>query len=272
MQSQDHDQYDYRQILLQERHSRKLSQKSFAALTGLSTPYLCQIFSKDRSLSEHRAAGVAQRLGMNPLNTRYFLTLVRYENAKTNALRETIKKELSEWNTEASHSVTLKADIFSAVSRWHHGAIIELTRFKDFRDDPQWIASRLNISIVEAELALERLIRIGLLKRTAGELAPTNEGVFFGDIPSQAVRNHHRQVLERAIQAIEGQDFNERELRGKTMAIAKEQLPELRQLIDRFLQSVTQRSQPSTCDAVYQLSLQLFRLDTGGARALKTIQ
>ena len=46
----------------------------------------------------------------------------------------------------------------------YHYAILELVRLKEFRPDSRWIARMLGITTDEVNIALNRLIRLGLLE------------------------------------------------------------------------------------------------------------
>lgn len=58
----------------------------------------------------------------------------------------------------------LTQDTMSLVTSLRHFAILELVRLSDFRADSRWIARVLGLSVDEVNIALTRLIRLGLLK------------------------------------------------------------------------------------------------------------
>jgi hypothetical protein len=47
---------------------------------------------------------------------------------------------------------------------WYHFAILELTRLQDFQPDSRWIARVLGLNPDEVNIALARLMRLGLLE------------------------------------------------------------------------------------------------------------
>jgi transcriptional regulator with XRE-family HTH domain len=48
-------------------------------------------------------------------------------------------------------------------------AILELTRRQEFKADSRWIASKLGITVDEANVAIQRLLRLDLLQMTSNE-------------------------------------------------------------------------------------------------------
>ena len=68
-------------------------------------------------------------------------------------------------------------EIFKIIGDWYHCAILELTYLSDFKAEPNWIAKKLGIGYLEAKLALERLISLGLLVKENGNYTVTWNGL-----------------------------------------------------------------------------------------------
>ncbi len=60
----------------------------------------------------------------------------------------------------------LGRDISVLLSDWRHFAILELTRVDSFQTDSRWIARVLGSTVDEVNVALQRLLRFGLLEMT----------------------------------------------------------------------------------------------------------
>lgn len=255
--------WDYRAFLRQELAAKRLSMAAVATQAGVSAPFLSQVLNGRRGLSEGRAATVAEHLRFDETKSRYFVTMVRYGNARSPALRRALGSELRTLDEEAAKTKAIDQDVFAAISQYHHGAILELTRLDEFKPSTPWIARRLGIEPLAAEMAVNRLLRLGLLKASGSTWVATDEHVTSGNVPSKAVRRYHAQMMTLATKALETQPFDQRDARGKTFAVARSQLPELRRLIDQLFRGVTSRGTKARQDAVYHLSVQLFRLDHG---------
>lgn len=58
----------------------------------------------------------------------------------------------------------LTCDAWCALAEWPHLAILELTRLPEFRTDSRFIARVLGTTVDEVNIALQRLLRLGLLE------------------------------------------------------------------------------------------------------------
>jgi uncharacterized protein (TIGR02147 family) len=163
---------------------------------------------------------------------------------------------------------TLSDDVFRVISDWYCFTILSLAEIKGFKLEPHPIAKALGISLTEARLALERLERVGALKKVKGRLQV--ESTYFissDEIPNEAVRHCHAQLLEKAKAALETQALAEREIGGITFAVDPKQLPELKIELKRFLDSWAERLEETrhqNKSQVYQLETILFRLTEKG--------
>jgi uncharacterized protein (TIGR02147 family) len=80
------------------------------------------------------------------------------------------------------------------------------------------------------------------------------------DIPSEAVRRHHRQNLERATHALEHEPVERREVTSTTFAFAPENLPAAKAAIREAKRKLVALMENGRGDKneVYTLSMQLF--------------
>ena len=79
---------------------------------------------------------------------------------------------------------------------------------------------------------------------------------------SGAVRKFHRSMIEKALQAIEGQDVERRHISGRTLGIAPKDFPKFRALVDDFLARASVLAAESKHRTkLYQFNVQMFDLD-----------
>lgn len=129
-------------------------------------------------------------------------------------------------------------DAYAVIADWYHYAILELIKVDGFEGSVEYIAKALSINNQEAHIAIERLERLGLLKKNgnrwidkseAGNLSNIN-----GDLTSQASRKLQKQILELSLRAIEELPVQVRNHTSMTMAINPEDLPEAKKRIQTF--------------------------------------
>lgn len=261
----ENEELDYRLFLKHELEIRRrknpaYSLRSLSRKLDVSAAYLSQIFSGKRVLSESTGFAFAQKLNWPAKRRKLFQNLILYRRAKKIEVKKAILaniRDLSELKfLELAH------DEFRLISEWFHFAILELSIVRGFRWDPAWIARRLSISKDQVNSAIERLKRVGLLVEKNGKLVRQNSTYRIRDIQSEAIRLFHAQNLKKAQLALNQQEFADRDFSGTTLAINRDSLPELKSMIRDFRNQLNHFcEQNRTPDSVYQLSIQLFRLD-----------
>jgi uncharacterized protein (TIGR02147 family) len=169
----------------------------------------------------------------------------------------------------------LLEDQFEAISEWHHFALINLTRTRDFDPDPKWIGRRLGITAAEASAASERLFRLDLLKKNAdGRWEPT-EAHFANasddsnaDLHAAALRRYQKQVLTGALKAVEEMPVEQRDQSSIAMATSPRRFREAIARIAQFRWELCEfLEQEEEKTEVYQLSVSLYpltRIETFG--------
>src|SRR4051812_6449760 len=103
------------------RLNPRFSIRSFAKRLDVDSSSLSQILSGTRQVSDKIVFRFANKIGASPLTSPQESTSVDYQR--------------------------LSEDMFTAISDWHHFAILDLTLIKNFKSDPAWIAKKLDISV-----------------------------------------------------------------------------------------------------------------------------
>lgn len=157
---------------------------------------------------------------------------------------------------------TLLDDEFHLISKWYHFAILQLVELPTFQADCRWIARALGISRGEAEGAIARLLRMGVLIEQAKGLKKSKAFVSTTDgVPSRAIRNFHAQVLQKAADGLDHQSIEQRNYSSNFLTIDKSKIPMAKEMMKRFRRRfVSDMSADGTRDSVYCLSMQLFEL------------
>jgi uncharacterized protein (TIGR02147 family) len=191
---------------------------------------------------------------------KYFRLLVQRENAKHADERAELTSRLDLLKPSREQAL-LDAEKFQFVADWIHMAILEMTELRGFRAEPGWIAARLGVELTEAEEALVRLRKLGLLVRRGNRLVKSNEHLTTpGTRASEAVREHHKQVLALAARAVDEQSVKERVLNSSAFTIDPSRLPQAQELILKFRADMAKLLEKKDGEETYELSVQLFRL------------
>lgn len=235
------------------RANPRYSLRAFARDLKMSPGEVSELLNGKRQLTPKAIGKISSRLGLSTAETRELLERATLVRAGLDAPRT------------ASH--TLEVDLFNIVSEWYCFAILNLFDTEDFRCEPAWIGRRLGISNTEARLALDRLERVGLLKRARGKLTPDADFVMSpSGIPSEAIRAYHRTMLAKAAAALETQPVDERDITGLGLAINPSDLPGLTRDLREFRDRITTKYSRGRRTEVYQLEMSLFRITEKGSR------
>lgn len=257
---------DYREVLKREFAVRRqrnpsYSLRAYARDLKVFPSRLSAILNGKQGFSGSSAAGIAGRLGLSPDESRWFRASVESLHGRSTVSRGAAKAVLSAMKSQDDYQ-PVKEAYFAIVSDWYHFAILELTLLKGFKSDPEWIAKKLGISKIEVELAIGRLLRVGLMEREKNRLrAVTTFPSVTPDVPSDSVKKFHSQVLEKAGRALYFQSMEERDFSSIVMAINPADLPEAKAEIKHFRRQFEAKYKSrADLKAVYCLAIQLFSL------------
>ncbi len=161
----------------------------------------------------------------------------------------------------------LTQDAFAAISDWYHYAILDLTLTKGFKSDTNWIASRLGISRAEAQIAVERLRRLGMLVEKGPKLAKA-ESHYVNYTPGQtsgAHREYQRQIIRKALEAVDICDPAEKDITCITIAANPRKLEAAREKIKKFRRELCAFLEDGAGETVHVMAVQLFPLTKRGS-------
>lgn len=264
---------DYREFLRAmiawlKAHRRGFSYRSFAMKAGFSSPsFLKLVADGQRNLSPESVERVAQGLGLDRRETEAFEALVELGQAESDARRNRAYARLAKL-AQRDPVKRLEADQFEAYSRWYTFVLRELAALPDFDEDPEVLARRLRFKTRpdEVQRALANLEGLGLLVRDAGgKLAPAERNLTTGpEVRSLAVRNFHRTMFQRAIEALDTVPLQERNVSGVTVPLSRRQyarVVELLQNLRREVLAISEDVQEGDGPReVHQLAFALFPL------------
>lgn len=271
---------DYRSYLqdcysLRKKSEYGFSYRLFAKRVGSTAPnYLKLVADGRRNLSPEMASRFAKALGLGGEAASYFCDLVEFNQAANTQERERCYQRLTRYR-RYRQAFRLDSAHAEYHSEWYIPAIRELVVCEGFVDDPKWIARRLKpaISPRQAEHALSILLKLGLLVRNKeGKLEQNEPVVSTGDDHplGHHVVTYHRTMLERAAEALDTCEREEREVASLTLSVSRQQLAELKRRLYEFRQELLQEAlEPSGNAAptdVVQINFQLFPLTETGTK------
>jgi hypothetical protein len=240
------------------------SLRAFAGSLGANHALLSMVLRGKRRVTPPMVARLGPGLGLTPAQIEKYIDDARNPVPGSSAPRAR-DRELSR----------LTLDAFHLVSEWYHDAILELSRVKDFTPTAQAISRALGISIGEAQAAVERLERLGMIEVQADgswKEARSFSTIEHVNFTSAALRAFQRKVLELSSRSVSLVPKPLRDHSCITVAARRSDLPEAKARIAAFrreLMAFLQRPAGEPLDDVYCAQFSLFPLTTFHKKEVK---
>lgn len=258
---------DYREFLrqmldyLQREHG--LSGRAFGKILGFGSPsYLKALFDEKRSLSVAMGQKIARRLGLGQSETKFFSALILFNNEKTDLKKKDqyfqallkYKKFLS-----ARKSVAAEYEFFSS---WYVVALLEALGTPWRHSSSPRMAADLGISDQQLKDSLNVLQNLGLIRKGVTGWERVEAAIETpAETSSVNIRNTHREMIQRALKAVDEMDTSERVLGSVTIALSVENIERLKARLFEFRQEINAEfSSDQDPDKVMQINFQAFPL------------
>lgn len=248
-------------LFLQEELARRCganprySLRAFALDLGTDHATLGQLVRGKRRSTEATIRRLCRALGLADERADRFVDEERLDAAEAAPRRR--------------HTTELAAATVRAIAGWQHLAILELVRLESFRPDVRWIARVLGIGLDEAQLALQTLLRLGLLEMRTPERWIDLAGEAIGDLEGldeaalERAAGESRELVARSLRR-DAREASEHAV--TTLAVSAARLPEALERLARLrAELVALFAQDERPDAVVRLEVHLYPLTTGTA-------
>jgi uncharacterized protein (TIGR02147 family) len=244
----------FRQVLQAELARRcsnnpQYSLRAFAKYLGLDHSTLSQLLRGKRRLTARAIRKFATRLGLTADETANHVA--REDQVPADSSDEEVERQVRQ----------LAFDTASLIADWHHYAILELVHVKDFRPDSRWVARVLDIPVDEVNVALQRLLRLGLLEMAAPDRWVDRLGDATASVQGfahAAVERFSEQVRKLTLRAVRSLPRGSYEYSSTTLAVNTARIPMAIERIARLRDELMALlSQGTDRDDVYQLEISL---------------
>lgn len=262
---------DYKSVIRRELQRRRASNPSyslraFAKFLNVSPAYLSRVLKGDLGISKAKAVHISQRLGLSAEEHEVFAASIKSVHGRTPGVRTKAKTKLRRHQYSFS---ALEGDDLRMIGAWEHFALLEFITLRKSRNDTfADMAHALGLKPEVAEEAGERLLRLGLIKKTRkGYLNVRPLGAFPDPLPAawvDAMRELYRKLIQKAVVAIDEQAIEDRDVAASIFGVERARLPALRAEIKEFRRSLIQNYGVSKrADSIYCFNTQLFDLGRG---------
>lgn len=256
-----HDYREYLRTVLRERMAKNpnYSLRAFARQVDISPSHLSRVLNGEKTLSAQAALKISAALRLSEEETHDLLLLV--QASQTPELQpEKIGRRLMR-KAQAALKRSLDLEVFRIISDWFVLPILQFIKTPTFKNDIPWIARRFGIPASDVRTALERLANAGLIKIEDNKITVIEDRDLetSDDVSNAAVRVHHEQMANKAVEAIQQHGINEREFQALHLVFDRAQMPKAKQMIRNFANQFETEFSNHGND-IYQLNIHFFSL------------
>jgi uncharacterized protein (TIGR02147 family) len=245
-------------LLLQAELGRRCASNShyslraFAKFLTVDHATLSQLLRGKRRLTKRMIRKLGTRLGLDEEKIAAYCSYE--ENASPSPVQPASLHAISQ----------MTYDTAALISDWYYYAILELTHLQGFRPDSRWIARVLGLTTDEVNIALTRLIRLGLLEMVSREQWVDRSGdttTSLEDLTQVSIERLASSVRGLMLNALSSAALPKCIHHSTTLALPVAKLPLVQERIARLQQELSALlGQDAERDDVYQLEISLFPL------------
>lgn len=239
--------------------SRQYSLRAFAKFLEMDHSTLSQLLRGRRRLTERTVRRCGMRLGLDAESVAEFICAEQCANPSDDAALGEVRR--------------LASETASLVAEWQHYAILELTRLEDFCPDSRWIARVLGLGVDEVNIALQRLLHLGMLTMDRPDRWSDRTGDTTASLrgfTQAALTRFVEQSRERLLEMLRDPEPSRCAYSATTLALPTSLLPEVIARIERFRRELLALAQKAAgAEDVYRLEISyvpLTRLNSAGER------
>ena len=233
-------------LLNEELEKRKIrnssySLRAFARDLGISKTTVSDVINGVRRLSLQNIKVVSDALSLSP------------------EIIQQLKDDLA--SVQERPRTILEDDELSFLEDWYYLAILNLAKLKVAKYDVSWISKRLALDEILVQEALINLKSKGHIENIDGRLVRVSQSISTSlDVPSSSIVEHHRQSIEKSLEALEEIPVELRDFTAVTYAIDPDQIKEIKEMILNFHRKIGKQIETKEATEVYRLNINFFPL------------
>ena len=212
------------ELEFRKRKNPLYSIRAFARDLNLSPSHLSEVLSGKALLSAKKVDELGKCLRLSPDQMEHWIDLLCL-NSKEESQRKIAQIKLSKRKKDSKSNLSLEA--FTAVADWYHFAILTFFGVCESYSERE-LSQFLGVEKEAVQKAIKRLIKVDLLEKSEKGYRPKTESTFTGDtVPSEAVRESQRQILEKTKESLDKVHYDDRENQSLFFSIPKDRVSDL---------------------------------------------
>lgn len=217
---------------------------------------------RGKKVSPRMVAKFIEVLGLDKKEAKYFETMVKVDQAKTDALRKAAMEELLQQHPNPEN--ILNTDAYEYYNHWHNSALFAILDAMDVGDDLAPVQKRIfpKVTLGKLKDSLELLQRLGLARKNEeGYWKPTQESISSGPYNNaELIKQYQLQCFELSKQALMTPPKAPTIMSTLTFSISSNAYKELEEAVQEFKAKARRiiSQDKEKADGVYQLNLHMF--------------
>ncbi|MBN1603632.1 MAG: TIGR02147 family protein [Chitinispirillaceae bacterium] len=259
-----YDYFDYQEFMRdyydeKKRDNPYMSYRYLGYHMKLDSGFLLKVLQGKLHLAERSLPSVCAFFKFSERESNYFEMLVNYNKAKSMIDIKMYFEKLMVLRDSRARPV--EEYQYAFYQKWYHSAIHALLSIYKFKGEYKKLGSVLSPSITakQAQESITLLKKTGLI--TIGEdgvYRPTDAFVTSGEKwHSVAIRDFQQETINLSSQALDLYPKEQRDISTVTVALSSKDLPEIRERIRQFRQSILTLENDNNPDTVYQINIQV---------------
>ncbi len=247
---------------LRKSRNNSYSVRAFARDLDLPRSTIFEVLKGRRLVPTKKIKHLLETLPLSPIEKTLFSESLYRTKVKLDEI------EISEDSVTQRHLID--DSHYKIIAEWEHYAVLSLLDTNDFESSETFIASRINISKERVKVVLENLEMAGFIKTEKNQYIKTTEPLATTeDIPSETLRNAHKEVLELSQDKLDECAVEDRDYSTVTIAINSEKISEAKSIIREFRKKMMVLLSDGQRDEVYQIAIQMYPLTNLKQRKLQ---
>ncbi len=229
--------------------------RRIAIALNMHTTLVSQVLNGHKCFTEEQASQLAIYMGLNTLETDYFIKLVQFERAGTESLQklfkrhlEQIQRQVSEIKSRVPESKELsEQDRAIFYSSWQY-ALVRLLTDIDRYQTVEEISRRLNLSVSRTQEIIDFLCTRGLCDVERGRYKRTNKNTHIEASSALSVR-HHQNWRNKSIELIDKMNPDDLTFTAP-VSIARKDIDKVKEILLNAISDISktiEKSPPEEC-------------------------
>jgi uncharacterized protein (TIGR02147 family) len=259
---------DYREFMRAYFQQEKLEDQSFSLRTFLSkvshslssSGLLSAVLKGTRNLSPALRLRFSQVMGLKDKEAQYFNLLVQFNQAKSMEEKNHFFQQLSRFRE--SKAKTVSDGQYGLYSKWYYLVVWCYFGLDKNEKNPLAIAKKIkpHISAAQVEDAIDKLLQLKLIKKTANGYAPSENHVTTEkEVQDMVANRHHKEFIQMAGAMVDAIPPSRRQYNTLVFSVSKESFEIVKERMETFqeeLREILDRDKKE--NMICTLSMQLY--------------